>query len=242
MARDPIEPPGTGVKFPDPARVRGRDIVAVGADYRPGTILQAYRLGIFPWPQDEDLVGWFSPDPRAILPLDTLHWSRSLRRTLRHHPFRITVDEAFRRTMQACGGQREGGTWITPGMLDGYEELHRLGWAHSVEVWERRTLERSERSGSNENEESEELVGGIYGIAIGAAFAGESMFHRRTDASKIAFATLAERLRDGGYELFDVQVMTSHLASLGCVEIRRAEYLRRLAQALGKRPTKPLGA
>ncbi|HSQ61713.1 MAG TPA: leucyl/phenylalanyl-tRNA--protein transferase [Polyangiaceae bacterium] len=226
-AREPIEPPATDVKFPDPARVRGRDIVAVGTDYRPGTILQAYRLGIFPWPQDEELVGWFSPDPRAILPLDTLHWSRSLRRTLRHHPFRITVDQAFRRTMQACGEQREGGTWITPGMLDGYEELHRLGWAHSLEVWE---------------PESEELVGGIYGIAIGAAFAGESMFHRRTDASKIAFANLAERLRDGGYELFDVQVMNPHLASLGCVEIPRAEYLRRLARAIAKPPPHEISA
>ncbi len=219
----PIEPPRTGVRFPDPARSRSRDILAVGTDYRPGTILAAYRAGIFPWPQSEDAVGWFSPDPRTILPLDSLHWSRSLRRTLRKHPFRITIDEAFRRTMEACGKERKDGTWITRGMLEGYEELHRLGWAHSLEVWE-----------------GDELVGGIYGIAIGAAFAGESMFHRRTDASKIAFATLAERLRDGGYELFDAQVMNPHLASLGCVEIPRAEYLRRLARAIVKIPAKPL--
>ncbi len=228
----PIEPPRTGVRFPDPARSRSRDIIAVGTDYRPGTILAAYRVGIFPWPQGEarasgareDAVGWFSPDPRTILPLDSLHWSRSLRRTLRRHPFRVTIDGAFRETMEACGQERKDGTWITRGMLDAYEELHRLGWAHSLEVWE-----------------GDELVGGIYGIAIGGAFAGESMFHRRTDASKIAFATLAERLRDGGYELFDAQVMNPHLASLGCVEIPRAEYLRRLARAIVKVPNKPIG-
>jgi len=226
------------VRFPDPKRVP-RDIIAVGTDYRPGTILQAYRMGIFPWPQSDDLVGWFSPDPRTVLPLDALHWSRSLRRTLRKHPYRITVDTAFRATMQACGQEREEGTWITPGMLDAYEELHRLGWAHSLEVWEEcRTLERSESSDSVGKDK--ELVGGIYGIAIGAAFAAESMFHRRTDASKIALATLAERLRDGGYELFDAQVMNPHLASLGFVEIRRSEYLRRLERAIAKRPAKPI--
>ena len=224
-SREPIEPPRTGVRFPDPKRVP-RDIIAVGTDYRPGTILQAYRMGIFPWPQSDDFVGWFSPDPRTVLPLDSLHWSRSLRRTLRKHPYRITVDTAFRRTMQACGEEREEGTWITPGMLDAYEELHRLGWAHSLEVWE--------------HDGEDELVGGIYGIAIGAAFAAESMFHRRTDASKIALATLAERLRDGGYELFDAQVMNPHLASLGFVEIRRSEYLRRLERATAKRPEKPI--
>lgn len=212
----PIEPPPTRVEFPDPRRAGRREIVAVGVDFSPGTLLSAYRRGIFPWPQSRSLVPWCSPDPRAIFPLeDPPHWSRSLRRTLRHHPFRVSADEAFERTMRACGSTRPEGTWITPEMLDGYGALHRLGWAHSVEVWE-----------------GEQLVGGIYGVAIGGLFAGESMFHLRTDASKIAFATLVDRLRAGGFVLFDVQVMNDHLASLGCVEIRRAAYLDRLAKAL----------
>ena len=214
----PLEPEPTNVRFPDPRRIRG-DIVAVGADFRPGTLLLAYRSGIFPWPQSEDVVGWFSPDPRALLPLDKLDWSRSLRRTLKKHGWRISVDEAFGDTMVACATERPEGTWITPAVLGGYARLHELGWAHSLEVWEGR-----------------ELVGGIYGIAIGASFAGESMFHRRTDASKVAFASLAERLRSGGYTLFDAQVMTPHLASLGVVPVRRRVYLDMLARAVQARP------
>ncbi len=221
----PIEPPPTPVRFPDPRRAP-RDVIAVGTDFRPGTLLRAYRTGIFPWPQSEgkeDIVGWFSPDPRALLPLDSLSWSRSLKRTLRKHPFRITVDTAFRQTMIACGSERAEGTWITQDVIAGYTELHALGWAHSLEVWEG-------------PEETAELVGGIYGIAIGASFAAESMFHRRTDASKIAFATLAERLRDAGYVLFDAQVMTPHLESLGCVRVKRSVYLDRLARAVAIPP------
>jgi leucyl/phenylalanyl-tRNA--protein transferase len=164
-------------------------------------------------------VGWFSPDPRAILPLDKLAWSRSLKRTLRKHAFRITVDKAFEQTMRACGDEREDGTWIIEDVIAGYTLLHELGWAHSLEVWE-----------------ADELVGGIYGVAIGASFAAESMFHRRTDASKIAFATLAERLRDAGYVLFDAQVMNPHLESLGCTPIPRTTYLDRLANALEVSP------
>jgi leucyl/phenylalanyl-tRNA--protein transferase len=220
----PIEPPPTEVRFPDPRRAR-RDVIAVGADFRPGTLLTAYRAGIFPWPQsDGSLVAWFSPKSRALLPLDALHWSRSLRRTLRHHPYRITVNAAFRETMIACGA-REEGTWITPEVIAGYTDLHALGWAHSLEVWD-----------------ADELVGGIYGIAIGASFAGESMFHARTDASKIAFATLAERLRDAGHQLFDAQVMTPHLETLGCANVRRDEYLDRLARAVATRPRSPIHA
>jgi leucyl/phenylalanyl-tRNA--protein transferase len=212
----PIEPPATRVVFPDPRRAGRREILAVGIDFSPGTLLTAYRRGIFPWPQSRSLVPWCSPDPRAIFPLEAEpHWSRSLRRTLRKHPFRISLDEAFEQTMHACGATRPEGTWITPEMLEGYASLHRMGWAHSVEVWE-----------------GTELVGGIYGVAIGGLFAGESMFHTRTDASKIAFATLVGRLRAAGFVLFDVQVMNDHLASLGCIEIRRANYLDRLALAL----------
>ncbi len=215
----PIEPPPTRASFPEARRAGRRKILALGGDFSPGTLLSAYRRGIFPWPQSAALVPWCSPDPRAIFPLapggPPPHWSRSLRRTLRKHPFRVSVDEAFREVMQSCGDTREGGTWIVPEMVDGYERLHELGWAHSVEVWE-----------------GEALVGGIYGLAIGGLFAGESMFHRKTDASKIAFAELVGRLLAGGFVLFDVQVMNEHLESLGCVEIRRDRYLDRLAQAL----------
>ena len=225
---EPVEPPPTEVRFPDPRRVH-RDVIAVGTDFRPGTLLQAYRMGIFPWPQasrdGDELVAWFSPDPRALLPLDRIHWSRSLRRTLRNHPYRVTVDGAFRETMIACGSERPEGTWITPDVIAGYTQLHALGWTHSVEVWR-----------------DTELVGGIYGVAIGASFAAESMFHRVTDASKIAFATLAEHLREGGYQIFDAQVMNPHLESLGCVEVRRDDYLSRLARAIATRPKKPISA
>jgi leucyl/phenylalanyl-tRNA--protein transferase len=216
----PIEPPETRVVFPDPRRAGRREILAVGVDFTPGTLLAAYRQGIFPWPQSRTLVPWCSPDPRAIFPLEEPpHWSRSLRRTLRKNPWRISVDEAFADVMRACGETRPEGTWISEEMIAGYAALHRLGWAHSVEVWE-----------------GAELVGGIYGVAIGGSFAGESMFHKRTDASKVAFATLAETLRARGYALFDVQVMNDHLASLGCIEIRRAAYLDRLTRARALTP------
>ncbi|HEX7603660.1 MAG TPA: leucyl/phenylalanyl-tRNA--protein transferase, partial [Polyangiaceae bacterium] len=144
---------------------------------------------------------------------------RSLRRTLRTHPFRISVNTAFEEVMNACGTERAGGTWIIPELIAGYVKLNELGWAHSLEVWE-----------------GELLVGGIYGVAVGAAFAGESMFHRRTDASKIAFATLAERLKESGYLLFDAQVKNPHLTSLGCIEIKRTDYLERLAKAVATVP------
>ena len=222
----PIEPPPTRVRFPDPARSRSPEVVAIGCDFHPGTLLLAYRSGIFPWPhggEEHDgapLVLWFSPDPRCIFPLDgELHWSRSLRRTLRIHPFEVTLDEDFDQVMHMCGATRAGNTWIIPELVEGYRELHRLGWAHSVEVWE--------KSASGERT----LVGGIYGVSIGGVFAGESMFHTRTDASKIAFATLATKLKTSGFTLFDVQVQNRHLASLGCIEIPRREYLARLAEA-----------
>lgn len=209
-----MEPPATSVRFPHPSVANEYGVVAIGTDFRAGTLLAAYRRGIFPWPHGE-LVGWFSPDPRAIFSLEAEpHWSRSLRRTLRQTPFRVSADEAFGEVMRACGSTRDE-TWITPELREGYERLFQLGWAHSVEVWD-----------------GEELVGGIYGVAAGGLFAGESMFHRRTDASKIAFASLVSRLRRGGFVLFDVQLMTDHLASLGCVEIARADYLARLASAL----------
>ncbi len=221
------------MRFPNP-RTTPEDVIAVGTDFRPGTLLTAYRAGIFPWPQGtgrrgKEIVAWFSPNPRALFPLKEITWSRSLRRTLKHHAFEITVDEAFRETMLACGSERAGGTWISPPVVAGYTQLHELGWAHSVEVWEKHEATHERR-----------LVGGIYGVAIGASFAGESMFHRRTDASKIAFATLAEKLRDAGYAIFDAQVMNPHLESLGCVEVARDEYLDRLARAVATTPKNPI--
>jgi leucyl/phenylalanyl-tRNA--protein transferase len=227
----PIEPPPARVAFPDPLSTPKHGVVAVGVDFSPGTLLLAYRSGIFPWPHGEDeeapdtpLVLWFSPDPRCIFPLDEPpHWSRSLRRTLRIHPYEVTVDEDFNGVMRMCGLTRPEGTWIIPELIAGYNELHRLGWAHSVEVWETNGSER-------------ELVGGIYGVAIGGVFAGESMFHTRTDCSKIAFATLVEKLRDAGYAIFDVQVQNPHLKSLGCVDVKRREYLARLSDAIRLKP------
>lgn len=190
-------------------------VVGVGADLEPGTVLTAYHLGIFPWPAPhvaDDLVLWCSPDPRTLFPLEgPPHWSRSLRRSLRKKPFRVTADEAFADVMDGCG-DREGGTWITQALTRCYVELFEMGWAHSLEVW---------------NTDSGELVGGIYGLAIGGAFIAESMFHRETDASKVAFATLAETLR-GSFEIFDAETMNPHLASLGCVNVPRNDYLRRL--------------
>lgn len=206
-------------------------MLAAGCDFSPGTLLTAYRSGIFPWPHGEardgsgPLVLWFSPDPRAIFPLeDPPHWSRSLRRTLRHHPYEVTLDADFAQVMHLCGETRANATWIIPELVAGYRQLHELGWAHSVEVWE--------KTGPS----SRALVGGIYGVSIGGMFAGESMFHLRTDASKIAFATLADKLRASGFSLFDVQVENPHLTSLGCIEVPRAEYLARLREALTRAP------
>jgi leucyl/phenylalanyl-tRNA--protein transferase len=214
------------VRFPDPSIPGTPDVVAMGCDFSAGTLLAAYRAGIFPWPHGEaregelPVVFWFSPDPRCVFPIEhEPHWSRSLRRTLRKHPYRVTLDEDFVGVMRMCGETRANNTWIIPELVAGYAELHRLGWTHSVEVWEGR-----------------ELVGGIYGVAIGGLFAGESMFHTRTDCSKIAFASLVAKLRASGFTLFDVQVTNPHLESLGCVEITRDDYLARLEHALTRSP------
>jgi len=200
-------------------------VVAEGCDFSPGTLLLAYRSGIFPWPQGHARdVLWVSPNPREIFPLEKPpHWSRSLRRTLRKHPYEVTLDEDFMSVMRMCGETRADDTWIIPELIEGYAHLHALGWAHSVEVWEKTPGGR-------------ELVGGIYGVSVGSAFAGESMFHTRTDTSKIAFATLVSALRDAGYTLFDAQIWTSHLASLGCIETTRDVYLAQLADALTHTP------
>ena len=211
----PIEPPPARVKLPDAHRANRDGIVALSRTMTPGLVLQAYRKGIFPWPIAQGLVPWASPDPRAHFPLDSADpWPRHVRRALKL-PFEVTFDEAFQEVMEACGAERAEGTWITPDVLHSYLELNRLGWAHSVEVWD-----------------GDELAGGLYGLAVGSLFAGESMFHRRTGASKVAFARMVERLRQRKFRLFDVQVMSPHLSTLGCVELSRDEYVRLIEQCV----------
>lgn len=184
-------------------------VVGIGADLAPGTLVDAYRRGIFPWPHRGMSLPWFSPDPRAIVPLDGVHVSRSLRRRLRTCGWDTTMDVAFDEVVRACAQRRgDDGTWITREMAHAYGQLHHLGWAHSLEVWD-----------------GDELVGGLYGVQVGAAFTGESMFHQSTDASKVALVDLVERLRSAGGLLFDVQLMTDHLRSLGAVEVSRSTFL-----------------
>jgi leucyl/phenylalanyl-tRNA---protein transferase len=212
------EPPPSQWAFPGPGRFDpDDDLVAAGADLAPGTLLAAYRRGLFPMPSGRrgDPMLWFSPVRRGVLPLDRLRVSRSLRRSVRR--FEIRVDGAFGQVIDACADPRRPAGWIDPSIRAAYVELHRLGWAHSVEAW---------RDGR--------LAGGLYGVSIGGLFAGESMFHRETDASKVALVALVGLLRDAPDEprLLDVQWRTPHLASLGCVEVSRRDYLDRLPEAL----------
>jgi leucyl/phenylalanyl-tRNA--protein transferase len=202
-------------RFPHASKADGDGFLAVGGDLTPGTLLLAYRNGIFPWTTHP--ITWWSPDPRAIVPLDGVHVSRSLRKLIRHGAFTATFDRAFREVMEGCAESRPGRkeTWISPQFITAYCRLHELGHAHSVEVWR-----------------ASELAGGLYGVSIGGFFAGESMFSAFRDASKVALVAMAERLAASGFALFDVQLMTPHLASMGAVELPRAEYLRRLAAAV----------
>lgn len=201
--------------MPTDAPVDENDIVAVGADLEPGTLLAAYRAGLFPMPFDRRRIAWFSPDPRGVLPLDGLHVSRTLQRSMRR--FEVGMDTAFTDVMRACADPNRPGGWINRAFIDAYTRLHELGWAHSVEVFD----------------EEGALVGGLYGVRIGRFFAGESMFHRATDASKVALVHLVDWLRSTEATLLDVQWTTPHLASLGVVDVPRDEYLRRLADAVG---------
>jgi leucyl/phenylalanyl-tRNA--protein transferase len=200
--------------MPEPADASPSGLLAGGGDLAPGTILAAYRAGIFPWPDAAGTLLWWSPDPRAILPLDGMHVPRRLRRTQQGGAFRVSIDQACPAVISACA-DRPGGTWITAPIHAAYVRLHELGWTHSLEVWR-----------------GEQLAGGVYGVAIGGFFAAESMFHAVRDASKVALAALVEHLRAQGFALLDVQLRTPHLASLGAVEITRAEYLARLAEAV----------
>ncbi len=188
-------------------------MVAVGGDLEPGTILQAYRKGMFPMKLPDGHLGWWSPVDRAIIPLRGLKVSRSLRQSTRR--YLVSVDEDFEAVIEGCAEADRPNGWITPEFIEAYTELHRLGWAHSIEVWD---IEGH-------------LVGGLYGVAIGGLFAGESMFHLARDASKVALVHLVVVMNQGGH-LLDVQWQTPHLESLGAVVIGRAEYMRRLPSAL----------
>jgi leucyl/phenylalanyl-tRNA--protein transferase len=190
-------------------------LVAVGGDLRPERLLQAYRCGVFPWYDENQPICWWSPDPRAIFELDRLHVSRRLQRTIRSGRFTITVNKDFAGVIRGCAEGRAEGTWITPEMIRAYEGLHALGYAHSIEAWQ-----------------EGELAGGIYGVAIGGFFAGESMFSRCRDASKVALVHLVEHLRLRGFQLFDIQFRTEHTTRLGAVDLPRSEYLARLRAAL----------
>ena len=209
----PIEPRPSAWQFPPPDRADAHGLLGVGADLAPGTLLGAYRHGIFPMPIGRGRVGWFSPDPRGILPLDHPRVSRSLRK--RRNAFEVRVDTSFVDVVEACADPARPNGWITHDIVAAYAALHESGWAHSVEAW---------RDG--------ELVGGLYGVAINGLFAGESMFYRAADASKVALVALVERLVATGFILLDVQWCTPHLESLGAIAVTRADYLERLGRAL----------
>jgi len=208
--------------FPDPGLAHESGILAVGGDLSPERLLLAYASGIFPWFEDDQPILWWSPDPRLVLDPRELHVPRSLAKVLKRGTYEIRWDTAFAQVMERCATvSRRGqdGTWITEDMLAAYVRLHELGWAHSAEAWQEGML-----------------VGGLYGVSLGSAFFGESMFADAPDASKAAFVTLVQRLREGGCDLVDCQVKTEHLVRFGAVEIPRTEYLRRLRVSLS-RPT-----
>lgn len=190
------------------------NLVAVGGNLSARQLLAAYRTGLFPWSVHP--VTWWSPDPRAIFEWNRLHISRSLKRRLRQNPFRITFDQAFGQVIRHCARRPNGeDSWITQEFILAYENLHQLGCAHSVEAWN-----------------ATQLVGGLYGVAIGGLFAGESMFHRQNDASKIALYYLHQALKQAGFALFDIQMLTPVTQQLGAVEIPRSQYLQRLQTAV----------
>lgn len=230
----PTEPPPSQWALPDLDRLdpelADEDLVGLGADLEPGTLLAAYRSGLFPMHvafdsggDQSEVIGWWSPQPRGVLPLDRLVVSRSLRQSCRR--MRTTVDRAFDAVVDGCADRGEEGRWINPEIRAAYRRLHELGWAHSIETWH-----------------GDDLVGGLYGVSVGGLFAGESMFYRVTDASKVALVRLVGDLRaDGRPRLLDVQWVTPHLASLGAAPVAREEYRRRLALALEQPPPEAWG-
>ena len=210
----PVEPNPRGWTFPPAHSADENGLVGAGADLEAGTLLAAYSSGLFPMPLG-DTLGWWSPDPRGVLPLSYLKVGRSLRRACKD--FEIRVNHAFDQVIDACASPVRPHGWIDANIRDAYIELHRLGWAHSVEAWR-----------------DDELVGGLYGVAIGAFFAGESMFHSAPNASKVALVALVDAMKVTGGALIDIQWNTPHLESLGAVEIGREEYLELLGEAVDR--------
>jgi leucyl/phenylalanyl-tRNA--protein transferase len=203
--------------FP-PVHLAEDGLLALGGDLRPERLLLGYTQGIFPWYAENLPILWHSPDPRMVMTTRDLVVQRSLKKAIRRKPYRLTMDQAFLRVLEGCSSSPrpgQNGTWLIPEMVDAYTRLFDLGFAHSIEAWK-----------------DDELVGGLYGVSLGAAFFGESMFSRITDASKVALVHLVARLRFGGYRLLDTQFLTPHLAQFGAIEISRTRYHRLLAEAL----------
>ena len=201
--------------FPDPSLADPDGLLAVGGNLEPETLLSAYQQGIFPWFDEDTPILWWSPDPRAILEFENLYISKRLARTIRTNKFQVTFNQDFDAVVKGCTYQPEEGTWITPEVANAYGEFHRRGHAHSVEVWQQGVL-----------------VGGLYGVAIGGLFAGESMFSTVSDASKIALVALVSRLKGKGYQLFDLQIINEHTSMMGATEIPRDDYLARVKLAI----------
>ena len=204
--------------FPPPDYADPSGLIAVGGDLSSERLLEGYRVGIFPWYSEDQPILWWSPDPRFVLELDQFKISRSLRKTLRRRIFHVTFDRVFEDVIAACATvsrEDQSGTWITPEMKEAYIKLHGLGYAHSVEAWF-----------------EGHLAGGLYGVSLGKAFFGESMFHCKTDASKVALAVLVERLRRWNFHFIDAQQATEHMSSLGAKEISRRIFVKKLRSAL----------
>ena len=209
--------------FPPPDYADPSGLLAVGGDLSNERLLEAYRVGIFPWYSDDQPILWWSPDPRLILDLKDFKISRSLSKTLKKGVFQVTFDHAFEEVIQACAvvpREAQNGTWITPEMQEAYINLHGLGYAHSVETWF-----------------GGKLAGGLYGVSLGKCFFGESMFHLKTDASKVALATLVEKLKSWDFHFIDSQMTTEHMVRLGAKELPRRIFLKRLQSAL-RHPTR----
>ena len=206
--------------FPPLEQADAAGLIYVGGELSPPWLLAAYRRGIFPWPDGDapdGAIPWWSPDPRAVIEWDNFHVPRRLRQTIRSGRFRVSIDEDFTGVVQGCAQPRrdDAGVWLTEPMQAAFIELHHLGHAHSVEVWQ-----------------GDQLAGGIYGLALGGYFSAESMFHNARDASKVALARLVDHLRQRGFALLDIQILTEHTQRLGASEIPRAEFLSRLNESL----------